>query len=375
MDYWVNVLDSAIGNFWVQDADGWFYWAAPLPAGQATGLLLSAITLHTAPDTGWYYDIFTDAEMATADTWADAWSAPATTSPTAAGQELMRTITGGPRVPFANVPIGGTFTDSEGIVWRVIHADCANRLIMTEYAFGALVPYNADNSYTRLTQSDLRGSLDNWGDAYLSQELAAIALMPNNVDNDVWLDGYDALAVNTTGPTGRTTPGASATDASTALFVLSRTEAIDLIPLAGGGTGAGANTNRIALSAEDHTPQNWWLRSPGNATHPGTVIIASGETSSRAPNNPAAMRPALWVQVGANLPGSEPDPLPDLGSPLGVWLWRGQFGSNGLPTWWDNRLTYLDFAQELRLTNPFSGALRSFYPQCAGVLLPGQNCT
>ena len=344
MDYWVNTLDSAIGNFWVRDTDGWFYWAAPLAPGQATGLLLSDITLHTAPDVEWYYAIFVNAEMATADSWADAWSAPATTPPTADGQTLMNIIAAS---AFANVPVGATFTDSEGIVWRVIHAEGVDRLIVTEYAFNSPVPYNASNSYTRLTQSDLRGSLNAWGAANLSPELAAIARVPNNVDNDVRVDGSDAQGVNTLGPAGRTTPGAAATNANTALFVLSRTEAIDLIPLPGGGTGAGANPNRVALSVADTTtPQIWWLRSPGNATHPGSVIIANGETSSRAPNNPAAIRPALWIRVGATLPGSDLGPLPDLGSPLGVWLWRGSFGADGLPAWWANRLTYLDFAED-----------------------------
>ena len=57
------------GNFWVVDVDGWAYWSAPLYPGEATGLLLSSITLHNVPDDYWYYAIFIDAEMATADYW------------------------------------------------------------------------------------------------------------------------------------------------------------------------------------------------------------------------------------------------------------------------------------------------------------------
>ena len=62
------------GHFWVVDADGWAYWAAPLLPGEATGLLLSSITLANLPGQYWYYAIFIDAQMSTAEEWVDAFT-------------------------------------------------------------------------------------------------------------------------------------------------------------------------------------------------------------------------------------------------------------------------------------------------------------
>jgi hypothetical protein len=91
---------SPSGNFWVIDTDGWAYWAAPLAPETATGLLLSAITLHTVPaDYYWYYAIFIDAQMATADYWDadDAGFFSDARVPSAAAIALLEQITAGHR--------------------------------------------------------------------------------------------------------------------------------------------------------------------------------------------------------------------------------------------------------------------------------------
>jgi len=90
---------SPVGNFWVWDVDGWFYWARPLPAEQATGLILNSITLRTNPSDQWFYAIFIDAEMAVSNEWyADApgegWFHDPERAPTADATALLNRITG-----------------------------------------------------------------------------------------------------------------------------------------------------------------------------------------------------------------------------------------------------------------------------------------
>jgi len=57
--------DMPIGNFWVMDAEeGWFYYAMPLPGGQATSMLLSGIEVSDNNDEGIEYVIQVDAQFA-----------------------------------------------------------------------------------------------------------------------------------------------------------------------------------------------------------------------------------------------------------------------------------------------------------------------
>jgi hypothetical protein len=66
MNTWI-LSKMPIGHFWVGDVDGWFYWAAPLDPGQATGLLLDRIDkVQKIPGGTYYYGIHTDTQMATA---------------------------------------------------------------------------------------------------------------------------------------------------------------------------------------------------------------------------------------------------------------------------------------------------------------------
>lgn len=65
---WLELSDEQkIGDFWVYDTDGWAYWANPLQPGTATGLLLDEINLTGAISERWYYSIYADCEIVTAD--------------------------------------------------------------------------------------------------------------------------------------------------------------------------------------------------------------------------------------------------------------------------------------------------------------------
>ena len=62
MTEWINRGRNP-GNFWVLDGDGWAYWAAALPAGEATSLLVSGIERICTPENEWYYAIHAAAEF------------------------------------------------------------------------------------------------------------------------------------------------------------------------------------------------------------------------------------------------------------------------------------------------------------------------
>ena len=64
MEAWIS-MGSPIGNYWVLDADGWAYWAAPLLSGEATGLLMNRVELIKNPTEDYYYGVYVDAQMAT----------------------------------------------------------------------------------------------------------------------------------------------------------------------------------------------------------------------------------------------------------------------------------------------------------------------
>ncbi|MCL2002913.1 MAG: BspA family leucine-rich repeat surface protein [Oscillospiraceae bacterium] len=55
---------------WFRDADGWYYWGAPLEAGEATSLLLNAIELKADRD-DWEFVILPEAEFTTFDDVAE----------------------------------------------------------------------------------------------------------------------------------------------------------------------------------------------------------------------------------------------------------------------------------------------------------------
>ncbi|MDR1807614.1 MAG: hypothetical protein LBR33_06840 [Propionibacteriaceae bacterium] len=69
-DYWALTDDEARKAFqgWVWDTDGWAYWVGPLLPGQATGLLLSAVTMTVIPEASSYeYKINVALQAATSE--------------------------------------------------------------------------------------------------------------------------------------------------------------------------------------------------------------------------------------------------------------------------------------------------------------------
>jgi hypothetical protein len=103
-----------IGDFWVGDTDGWFYWASPLAPGSATGLLLDSVSKlkDITGDLGgsYYYAIYVTTQMATAfsegespddytnfgDSDNGGW--------TDEGEDLLDVITGGDRNKPSSTP-------------------------------------------------------------------------------------------------------------------------------------------------------------------------------------------------------------------------------------------------------------------------------
>ena len=201
--------------------------------------------------------------------------------------------------PLPDLPAPGltsTFTDSRGIVWRVIAASGSSRLIMTEHVHMPETQYNLTNVYTRLSQSNLRTVLNTWGSENLALELAARARVPNNVDNDVraapsQLNGWQ----EENGAAGWTSPGAATANAPGALFVLSISE-LNRYAAAVGTTG----TERRARNAAGMT-KRWWLRSPAGTSSSGVVMMnVNGYLTSSAATFTDAVqgvRPALWITL------------------------------------------------------------------------------
>ena len=62
-----NDLNRPRGNFWIHDADGWFYWNGWLPAGEATSLLLDGIYLPNRR-TPWGHVIYVEGDFFTPET-------------------------------------------------------------------------------------------------------------------------------------------------------------------------------------------------------------------------------------------------------------------------------------------------------------------
>ena len=149
---------------------------------------------------------------------------------------------------------------------------------------------------TRLSQSNLRVALDDWGAENLAPELAARARVPNNVDNDVraapgnWNNAENGAA-------GWTSPGPSvvAANANEALFVLSISE-LHRHAAAVGTT----NEERIARDTAG-TARSWRLRSPGlNAANPASFVNVSGNVGSTSAIHTytgLGARPALWINL------------------------------------------------------------------------------
>jgi len=202
------------------------------------------------------------------------------------------------------------FTDSSGVVWRVLHVDDAgNRLMITERIHD-WAPHSINFNWSPFSQSNLRTVLNGWT---LAPEVAANALTPVGVDTDVRnAPGNFNRAENEAA--GRTTAGAPipAANAVSGLFVLSISEVNQYFDNRSfGGPGFEIVPDRQARSAylpAEVTPMLWWLRSPGagaplnsdlDLTHVGTIVGISGVIQAWWVNyhQPIGIRPAIWVDA------------------------------------------------------------------------------
>lgn len=93
--------DPKLGDFWVIDTNGWCYWASPLEAGEATGLLLdkveatAEINALKAARQPYYYGIDVTMQAATADDVEKYWNetyAGTGQAATVSAQELLQKI-------------------------------------------------------------------------------------------------------------------------------------------------------------------------------------------------------------------------------------------------------------------------------------------
>ena len=92
-----NDANMPVGDIWVLDTDGWAYWASPLEAGKATGLLMNEMK-YTHPVVGtMYYAVYADADLATLSQLPMAWDGTASNAPMSkAAETLVKVITNKP---------------------------------------------------------------------------------------------------------------------------------------------------------------------------------------------------------------------------------------------------------------------------------------
>jgi len=242
--------------------------------------------LHEQRQAAWIYAVHNPTTEG--GVWGQFWGAARFG---AAGTEAV------PPLPiFPHPGLTSRFTDSRGIIWRVIAAEGNSRLIMTEHVHMQYTPYNLENVYTRLSQSNLRVALNTWGAANLAPELAERARVPDNVDNDVRdAPGSWWPIAEENGTAGWTSPGAATANAPEALFVLSISE-VNRYAAAVGTAG----TERVARNTVG-VAHHWQLRSPGESVpFPTLAVTASGSVgfwiATTAASN-TGVRPALWINL------------------------------------------------------------------------------
>ncbi|MBS3902010.1 MAG: hypothetical protein KGZ54_08345 [Dethiobacter sp.] len=210
---------------------------------------------------------------------------------------------------FSNEAEIRVFTDSTGVQWRILFEDeDGYQLIITEYVHG-LTQYNSINVYTFLGKSDRLGpALNAWFANTLAPELREVALVAENVNNDVRLtaEGYGLTAeddvlkfhaevVHENGTAGWSVAGGTASQESR-LFILSISEVNKYVTL---GT---LNMQGMEYLIEHglYVPAGWWLRSPGSNVKSPVAIMSAGDTDgARIVAAPATeksgFRPALWI--------------------------------------------------------------------------------
>lgn len=65
MSKWKELGYPVDADLWVFDTDGWAYWAAPLKADTATGVLLNKVVVEYDINSDWYYEVVPELEYTT----------------------------------------------------------------------------------------------------------------------------------------------------------------------------------------------------------------------------------------------------------------------------------------------------------------------
>ena len=218
-----------------------------------------------------------------------------------------------PADPLDTTPAGGIFTDSLGIVWRVLYIDNAgNRLLITEHVHGIDTQFHSTAQFVPLQRSDrLRPALNDWFNNALSPELRERALPASNLNNDVRSSpSYVQNWYRENETAGWTSAGSGIATAANSMFILSLSEVNRYFPgdiaapLAPEPSRVGANTYGFTSA--------WWLRSPGGPIDrldsdyqaTATAISVTGALQVREvnprPDTNIGFRPALWVSGTAD---------------------------------------------------------------------------
>jgi hypothetical protein len=213
-----------------------------------------------------------------------------------------------PADPVDTTPAGGVFTDSSGIVWRVLHIDNAgNRLLITEHVHGVDTQFHSTAQFVPLHRSDrLRPALNDWFNNTLSSELRARALPANNLTEDVRsLPSSEVNWYRENESAGWTSAGSGTATATNAMFTLSLSEVNRFFPVEHASPVVVEPS--LVAAGTDGSLSAWWLRSPGgpfsqwdsNYQAHVTAISVTGTLQSRdvnpRPDTNIGFRPALWI--------------------------------------------------------------------------------
>ena len=202
-------------------------------------------------------------------------------------------------VPTLVIPntAGETFTDENGVDWRVLLPDDGNgnALLITEYVHNLGIQYELSDTWVIFDDSNLRTQpvtgMNAWYASNVGRDIKSNALhylYPNGGNgverNGPQVSGWGVTA-NVVG--ARTLPGEISTIGDGQPFALSISEANHYFENA--DARLGTSTSGVA--------HNWWLRSPGNSNHPTSFVFTDGTMGAEtATDSNVAFRAALWVR-------------------------------------------------------------------------------
>ena len=295
-----------VGNFWILDTDGWFYWKGTLAPEQATSLLLDRITLPARTE-AWEYVIYVNADFFTVETIGELLPAPTPEM----GIELD-----------AMNPPETLYIDSTGTVWYILvqandeRGGVGNKLMITAYVHMTNTLYHNTLGFTSFINSNARTNVENWfnDNNFVSQALRSRVLDYEFQD----AEGNSILRNSTAVGAGIEVNRANGSTNNTASVPvttnITRAHTRPVADSRGNGMAFILSTSEIneyfendvhrqALITGSSTTGSWWLRSPGYGTAVGStyrhaLISTSGNVHNGVAStyvNNRGHRPAIWV--------------------------------------------------------------------------------